>query len=228
MAKFVWNIEELKYKDKSNDELYKIAENGQYTIQEMQDAIDEYGIGTKCKFIMEKHRLFEAEKDTIKKQKDRYTGREEKYYNTNSLNAWCKKNGVSQGGYLHSAGEYCLYGEHINVTWDDDTINKRIPYIFSRFLQSLKSEEKEYFEDHDEYSIKIAMIKENHKEKGLPYPFKENVKTSIFFDGRIYDEKTKVERKLTLEELNKIIVFQNAVANAIKNVFDTQNPNIQV
>lgn len=224
MSEFVWNVEEQKLRELSKEEILdKYVRSGVYSLQEMQDAMDKYGNTAKWSIIWEKFELFQKEKDTIKK--DKYG-----HYNTISLNAWYKKNGVPQKDYSgrkpgsYSMGYYC----NINITWKTrEEIEGLIPSCFYQLLEKLKARENNWFKDHDEYTIKCRMIEENINNH-LPVPFEEDIHFSAFFDGWIYRYEPEGKRKLTMEELDKIIVFQNAIANAIKNVVDTQSPNITI
>ena len=112
MSEFVWNVEEQKLRGLSKEEILdKYVRCSAYSLQEMQDAMDKYGNTAKWSVIWEKFELFQKEKDTIKK--DKYG-----HYNTNSLNAWCKKNGVPQKRYNTSPGSYSMgYYCNINITW---------------------------------------------------------------------------------------------------------------
>lgn len=223
MSEFIWNVEDQKLRELSKDEILdKYVKSNIYSLQEMQDAMDKYGNTAKWSVIWEKFELFQKEKDTIKKDKNGH-------YNTNSLNAWCKKNGVPQKGYNNSPGSYSMgYYRYINITtYDKDCIETLIPDLFYQFLDRLKGKEKDWFRDHDEYTIKCDKIYENIN-KHYPMPFSEDIHFSAFFDGWIYGYHPEQKRKLTMEELDKIIIFQNAVANAIKNVIDTQSPRIEI
>ncbi len=225
--KFEWKIEDLKYMNMTSKDFDAISKSGEYSLQEMQDAMDEYGNYTKWSLIWEKYELFQREKNTIKIQKNSYGS----YipYNTNSLNAWCRKNGIPQSGYSTSAGYYKFGFNGVSITTESrERILESVPYIFAKFLEFLKLKEKEWFHDHDEYSLKLDKIRDNIDNKHLPLPFEGKYAYSFFFDGTIIDSKTKKCRTLTLDELNKIIIFQNAVETAIKNVFDTQNPMITI
>jgi hypothetical protein len=234
MAKFVWNVEDMKYRNLTTEDFKNIANSGEYSLQEMQDAWDEYTNATwKWTRVWEVFNLFEAEKDTIKSKGTDWRGRP--YYNTNSLKAWANRNKVPYNSYYNTAGSFS-YGWHravssVNVTREE--IEADIPLVFADLLSRLKDREQTYFLEHDEYSIKLAKINEN-LENHLPMPLKDDVSYySHPFKGVIvkhnkdacYKDK---ERQLTIEELDKIIIFQNEVATAIKNVIDTKSPNIDI
>lgn len=223
MSEFVWNVEEQKLRELSKEEIIdKYIKSDEYSIQEMQDAMDKYGNAPKWSIIWEKFELFQKEKDTIKK--DKYG-----HYNTNSLNAWCKKNGVPQKGYDKRPGSYNMgYYWNVNiVTMTKEHIENIIPDLFYNLLDKLRARENSWFKDHDEYTLKCRKIEENISNH-LPMPFDEKIHFNSFFNGWIYRYEPEGKRKLTMEELDKVIIFQNAVATAIKNVIDTQSPRIEL
>ena len=146
----------------------------------------------------------------------------------------CKRNKVPVNAY-GNCGLYS-YGWHQSVRAINTTkekIEESVPYTFAKLIETLRDKEKTYFLEHDEYSIKLAKIDENLKNK-LPMPLKEDVSYySCPFRGIIVkhdkdDYHKDIERKLTLEELDKILLFQNEVATAIKNVIDTKSPQIDI
>lgn len=229
--KFTWDVKEMKYKDMDSNQIHELANSGQYSLQEMQDAWDEYTDTWKWTRIWEVFNLFEAEKGTIKLKSicPRWDG--SMNYNTNSLKAWCKRNKVPVDVY-GTCGLY-TYGWHqsiraINTTKEE--IEESVPYVFEKLIERLRDKENTYFLEHDEYSIKLAKINENLN-NNFPMPLKEGISYySHPFRGIIvrHDKNNDTERKLTMEELDKIIIFQNEVATAIKNVIDTKSPQIEV
>lgn len=229
--KFTWDVRETKYKDMDIKEITNLANSGQYSLQEMQDAWDEYGDRWKWTRIWEVFNLFEAEKGTIKLKSEhpRWDGSID--YNTNSLKAWCKRNNVPVDVYgtcgLYS---YSWHGSVKAINTTKERIEKDIPLVFAKLIEVLRDKEKTYFLEHDEYSIKLTKINENLN-NNLPMPLKKGISYySHPFRGIIvrHDENNDTERKLTMEELDKIIIFQNEVAIAIKNVIDTKSPQIEV
>lgn len=232
MAKFTWNVKDLKFKDMDSKAIHNYVETCGYSLQEMQDAWDEYSsYYWKWTDIWRTYNLFESEKDTIKVKGTDWYGRTE--YNTNSLKAWAKKHNIPVDAY-NTVGYY-TYSWHTGVHAVNTTkekIESNVPYVFERLITLLKDKEYKYFIETDERQIKLSTISDNIKE-GYPMPFKKDIHYSEFpFRGTIWredkDGNEKEYRELTMDELNQIIVFHNAIANAVKNVIDTQSPNIDV
>lgn len=217
MSEFVWKAEELALKELTDEQLQDIVK--QYTLEEMQVANDTYSNGGKFSKFWERYNEFQSEKDTIKHQINRWNGEPTSELNTNSLKAWAKSKGYHIG-YCFEQDDvlkwHMIGYDNLWLTWDIETINKQIPNIFFDLLKNLRSEEKSWFREHDEYSIVLDKINKYRSEYGWHLPL--TVKHEWWISGNIlvYNDDESAKRKLTLKELKQILAVFEAKEALIK------------
>lgn len=218
MAKFEWNVEEMKFMNMSEVEREIFADN--YSFTEKQEIIQEQGFFNFDKF-WDKYKKFQTEKDTIKVRKIRWDGKPEYYYS--SLKSWCKRNDITTFSYENSH-EWLAFDIFFSGRWgrtytlrlDDtmDDITETISASFVKMLSKLADKEKAWFLAHDEYSIQEKEANDylwNHLE--LPHLGISHGTSGIFIWK---DDDTS--RKATLEELKQINDYYRRVQDAINAV----------
>lgn len=147
-----WNVEEQKL----------TKENPDNKSSHIYDIENKMSIEEKKKFLYEKDEEFEyfinlankfiKEKDTIKKTGDG------KYFNTNSLKAWIKKNDTRclMGDFYNVVGRFYYKGTTFyieSICTDKKYYEDFISCSFHEYLFDLQQKEREYFYAHDEYTI---------------------------------------------------------------------------
>lgn len=218
MAKFEWNVEEMKFMNMSDDE--RKAEAEKYSFTEKQQIIQEQGFFNFDRF-WDKYTKFQAEKDTIKVRKIRWNGKPDYYYS--SLKSWCKRNDISTPSYedSHEWLEFHIFysgswGRTYTLRLDDtmDDIAETISASFVKMLSKLAEKEAAWFAEHDEYSIQEKEASEylwGHLEK-------PSLNLSYGTNGVLIYKDDTTSRKATLEELKQINDYYRKVNEAIKAV----------
>lgn len=224
---FIWKVEEQELRKHGYKQL-KYA----FDRDEKIEAIDTYGnFRDKLADIIEKKALYdEAIANGEIKSKNTYSG---VVPNTNSLKAWCKRNGVFDGGDYSRPTNYYFDGVILNFSdytmtgkFLDDTIDK----IFDSMLFELKWEETKYFKEHDEYSITCNKLEEYVNDYYYKVP--EGIHLSFWSSGEIdiyenEDNKETTNHEITLEEAQKLIKFYEGLDKVVKEYYNNNIVDIE-
>ena len=224
-------VEEYKFKDLTNNELYEYGD--EFTITERLKMLEENG-RTFVKHNIELRDKFldDVKNGVIKNPK-----------NFNSVNAWRKKNGLNSVNHSYGSS----YDEAIRLRYVDswgmpsvyfclctpqDRTWDYISAEFTRMLFEFRSEEKKHFNEHDEYTVLSNKVNE-------ALDTRYNIKSNIFADFRIttgsgvhvvkYDKETdsidwNTKRDLTIDEMKAILKFKEDFDRATTDYFKAYFP----
>lgn len=126
-----------------------------------------------------------------------------------SLQAWIARNdtrGIIDNSYYHR-GKFFMMGStryiEFNRKGDYDLHEDLVDEMFHRQLQRCEDHERQYFQEHDEYSILAKKFVEYQRRYGTTF----GTIISHWSDGKltVRDETHKQERPLTMDELKELI-----------------------
>lgn len=131
---------------------------------------------------------------------------------TVSLKAWIKKNDTKYGRPIidneYRYGRYYILGMERSITYNVkgryDTYDDLVDELFHRQLKKCEEQERNYFLEHDEYSILKSKLRE-YQDK---YRTSFGVSILTCSDGEIsiYDgEDYKTSREITMGEINELL-----------------------
>lgn len=199
---FEWKVEELKlYNQKGglylgNEKIYD-CEN-EVSREDKIAFVDKMKDG-KLSYILNLYEKFEKDKEGL--PKDQWGD-----VKTISLRAWIKRNDTRKViDDTYTYGNIKFIGgrsiKFINRKRAYDTYKDYVDEVFHRQLKECENEERNYFLEHDEYSI----LKNKFLNKKYHTTFGVNI--SLWSSGKIcvYDENTNAERKITIEELKYLL-----------------------
>ncbi len=231
---FTWKLEDMALRAMNNWD-FKHLKN-QYTREEKIRMIDTYGeYRYKLVDVFEAKKLFEAEKDTIKHQISKYTGKPTSEFNTNSLKAWCRKHNIPDGGGYSTPTEYHFsFGTSFTLIYMDvnsDSVDDKINALFYDTLCKLRHKEESYFREHDEYFIlskKLQNMEYNGRRPdgiGIGYCSDGHTYIHPVTDDEEYNDAH--ERDVTVEELRKLVDFYDGLNEVINKYFDEHKIDIK-
>lgn len=205
---FEWKVEDLKLlNEKCNVYLEKEkiydCEN-KLSRKEKIEFVDK-NINNKLSYLLSLIDKFNIDKESIKKD----NGGNIK---TNSLKSWIKKNDTKYDRPIiddwFKYGKYNILGCVRYIYSDNkdtyDFYNDLVDEVFHRQLKKCENLEREYFKEHDEYSILKSRLENYSCFYNKAYSF--NTHISYCSDGNIYiydDNENK--RKITIEECRTLI-----------------------
>lgn len=128
---------------------------------------------------------------------------------TQSLKAWLTRNDKRKivDNYFNHHGKYFLLGSRRYIQFDRkgdyDLYDDLVDETFHRQLRYCEDKERQYFLDHDEYSI----LAKKYVEYESRYSTSFGVIIAHWSDGKltVRDEEHKQERPLTMDELKELI-----------------------
>lgn len=200
---FKWNVEEMKLMNqkKITDGSYPIEhqlsrEEKIAFVDEMQD--------NKLSYFLSLVEKFKKDKETLPNTNGRVK--------TVSLKSWINKNDTKYGNPILNIssdyGDFYLLGTDTNINIyerHDDFIDK----VFHNQLYRCEMMEKNYFAEHDEYSIlkKQFLEKKHITTFGIQIAWSSNNEVKILNDNG--DEK----RDITIEELKELLALYEKLEN---------------
>lgn len=153
-------------------------------------------------FLIDK---FNEDYDSLAKQKTLFG---EEKVKTVSLKAWIKRNDKKYNRSIiddtYRYGDYYILGSRRNIRNNlkgtYDTYDDLVDEVFHRQLKECEKKERQYFLEHDEYSI----LKKKFRERNYPTTFGVNI--SSWSSGRIcVCDDNNNERDITIEELKELL-----------------------
>ncbi len=221
---FEWKVEDMSLMNEksniyiNNEKIYN-AEN-KLSREEKIEFLDKMN-DDKISYMLKLADKFQEDKDKL--SKDEYG-----YYKDASLRAWLKKNDyreiVDTSKTLRGVGSITLVGygsfgcgrrniQNINLQARDDCHKDFVDELFHRQLKECEKQEKQYFNEHDEYKILSRKVSD--------YMYKYNISfgKEIWQRGdRLFfkDSQSYCERDLTMDELKVL----EAAFEKIKDTMD--------
>ncbi len=216
--KFVWKLEEMVLLNKSENELKKIVRN----------TSKEY----KIKFINKMNdnkldRIFKAEKKYKEDLKNEVIKVDDTGFPKNvSLKAWIKRNNYSDIISDYTNDMWTTLGKtknilncerriyKLNTKGTYDKFDNFVDELFYRQLKQCVLLEKNYFREHDEYTILEEKLMSNMKEHNTNFGLELSWGTKgvkLWYD----DDNS---RKLTIDEMKILIGKYEELDNMIENI----------
>lgn len=161
----------------------------------------------KLSYILSLIDKFKEDYDDLPKKETLFGDKEVK---TVSLKAWIKRNDTKYGRPIlddnYKYGEFYLLGTcrriMSNLKYSYDTYDDLVDEVFHRQLKECEKEEKQYFLNHDEYSI----LKKKFREKNDQYRTSFGAHIWICSDGRLLLKNEEgYEREITIDELKDLL-----------------------
>ena len=221
---FEWKIEDMALLNDKNvislskEKIYhcepKVSREDKIAfVDSMQDGKLSYLLSLIAKFNDEKESLPKDNWGNIK---------------TVSLKAWIKRNDKKYGRPIiddwYHYGKYRILGSERYITNDYkgtyDTYNDLVDEAFHRQLKECERKEKEYFLEHDEYSI----LKKKFRERKYNTTFGVHIATCS--DGKIYvieDDEDHKEREITIEELKYLLARYEELDRLVEKITEETN-----
>ena len=125
---------------------------------------------------------------------------------TVSLKSWIKRNDTRKLiDYTYTYGKIRFIGgrsiKSVNIKSAHDTYDDYVDEVFHRQLKECENKEREYFLEHDEYSI----LKREFLNNKYNTTFGVNITSWSSGKVCICDDVTKEEREITIEELKYLL-----------------------
>lgn len=221
---FEWKVEDMALMNEksniyiNNEKIYN-AEN-KLSREEKIEFLDKMN-DDKISYMLKLADKFQEDKDKL--SKDEYG-----YYKDASLRAWLKKNDyreiVDTSKTLRGVGSITLVGygsfgcgrrniQNINLQVRDDCHKDFVDELFHRQLKECEKQEKQYFNEHDEYKILSKKVSD------YMYKYDISFGKAIWQRGnRLFfkDSQSYCERDLTMDELKVL----EAAFEKIKDTMD--------
>lgn len=221
---FEWKVEDMELMNEksniyiNNEKIYN-AEN-KLSREEKIEFLDKMN-DDKISYMLKLADKFQEDKDKL--SKDEYG-----YYKDASLRAWLKKNDyreiVDTSKTLRGVGSITLVGygsfgcgrrniQNINLQVRDDCHKDFVDELFHRQLKECEKQEKQYFNEHDEYKILSKKVSD------YMYKYDISFGKAIWQGGnRLFfkDSQSYCERDLTMDELKVL----EAAFEKIKDTMD--------
>jgi len=202
-----WKIEELKlYNQKSGLFLGKekiFDYESKATREEKIAFIDNLTDG-KLSYLLDLIDKFNTDKEDLPKNNWGYV-------KTVSLKAWINRNDTKYERKViddkYTIGEYNLLGTKRNIDSNYkgtyDTYEDLVDELFHRQLKKCELAEKEWFLEHDEYSV----LRKKFKGKMEKYSTTFGIHIGWSSEGNIYvyDKDSKNKRDITIDELKELL-----------------------
>jgi hypothetical protein len=211
---FKWNVEEMK--------LTKERENAIFPNKHIWSCEHEVSREDKIKFVDEQtdgklsiilnlHEKFQKEKAEL--PKDRYGE-----VKTTSLIAWVKRNqALRLIDITYNYGQIYLFPflerniQCLNIKGQFDCFSDYIDEVFHRQLLQCEKKERQWFLEHDEYSIlktKLRKAMEKHSTT-----FEVNIGYSSSGEVFVYDDCHNTNRPITIEEIKTLLTQYEKLDN---------------
>lgn len=203
---FDWKVEDMVlYNQKGviyigNEEIYNCE--SKVSREDKIAFVDEFQNG-KLSYILSLIEKYNAEEDKL--PKDTWGN-----VKTVSLKAWIKRNDKDERfkpfGVFDSNGKIRIYTIQRYITYNHkgtyDTYEDLVDECFHRQLKECEQKEKEYFLEHDEYSILKKRFMD-YSSYGTTF----GIKIGFWSDGRICveNEDSTQEREITIDEIKELI-----------------------
>ena len=213
---FKWNVEEMKLTKERENAIFPNKHiwscEHEVSREDKIKFVDEHNEG-RLSIILNLYEKFQKEKDNL--PKDKYGE-----VKTTSLIAWVKRNqALRLIDITYNYGQIYLFPflerniQCLNNKGHYDCFSDYVDEVFHRQLQQCEKKEKQWFLEHDEYSIlknKLKKAMEKHSTT-----FEVNIGYSSSGEVFIYDDCYNTNRPITIEEIKTLLTQYEKLDNYI-------------